>query len=91
MHAVFKVSELALWKKYTASIKSCGNLKNLFVLFNATAESVDCSLFLKSLEKRFCNLTYRKNFVKHIKNLPQHLSEKFIYDNLSITDIAVKN
>ena len=32
-----------------------------------------------------------KNFVKHIENLPQHLSEKFIGDNLSITDIALRN
>ena len=32
-----------------------------------------------------------KNFIKHIENLPQHLSEKFIGDNLSITDIALKN
>ena len=71
------------------SIKSCYNLtKSLLVLFNATAESVNCSLFLKNLEKHFCNLTYKKNFVKHIKNLPQNLSENFIGDNLSITDIA---
>ena len=33
----------------------------------------------------------KKNFVKRIKNLSQHLSEKFIGDNLSITDIALKN
>ena len=36
-----------------------------------------------------CDL--QKNFVKRIENLPQHLSEKFIGDNLSITDIALKN
>ena len=48
---VFKVSKLALWKKYTASIKSCYNSKKcLFVLFNATIESVNCSLILKNLK-----------------------------------------
>ena len=58
---------------------------------NATAESVNYSVFWKNLLKHFCNLTYKKNFVKHIKNLPQHLSEKFIGDNLSITDIVLRN
>ena len=87
-----KVSELALRKKYTGFIKSCCNLtKSLFVLFDATAESVNCFLLSKNLEKYFCHLTYKKNFVKDIENLPQHLSEKFIGDNLSITDIALRN
>ena len=85
MQAVFKVSELALWKKYTTSIKSCCNLKtSLFDLFNAAAESVNCSFFLKNLEKHVCNLTC-------IEDLPQHLLEKFIGDNSSITDIALRN
>ena len=64
--------------------------KSLLVLFNATAESVNYSVFWKKLQKRFSNLTFKKNFVKHIKNLPQHLSEKFIGDNLLSTDIALK-
>ena len=66
--------------------------KKISVFFNATAESVNCSLFLKNLEKHFCNLTcrYKKNFVKRIENLSQHLSEKFTGTNLSITDIALK-
>ena len=34
--------------------------KSLFVLFNVVAESVNCSLILKKLEKDFCNLTYKK-------------------------------
>ena len=59
-----------------------------FVWLNFTAESVNCSLFLKNLEKTFLQFDLQKNFVKHIKNLPQHLSEKFIGDNLSIIDIA---
>ena len=33
----------------------------------------------------------KKNFVKHIENLKQHLSEKLIGDNLSITDIDLRN
>ena len=61
-------------------------------MFNPTAESVNCSLFLKNVEKHFCNLTYKKkNIVKHIENLPQYLSKKLIGDNLSITDIAFRN
>ena len=63
---------------------------SLFVLFNATAESVNYSVFLKNLETHFCNLTCKKNFVKRIENLPQHLSEKLIGDNLSIINIALK-
>ena len=39
---------------------------------------MSCSLFLKNLETHFCNVTCKKNFVKCIKNLSQHLSEKFI-------------
>ena len=40
--------------------KSCGHLsKSVFVLFNAMAESVNCSLFLKNLGKRFCKTTYK--------------------------------
>ena len=43
--------------------------KFLFVLFKPTSEFVNCSPFLKNLEKHFCNLTYKKkNFVKHIEN-----------------------
>ena len=59
-------------------------------MLNASTESVNCSLFLKNLEKHLCNWIYKKNFSKHIKNLPQHLSEKFSGDNLSITDIALE-
>ena len=62
-----------------------------FVLLNFTAESVNCSL-LKNLKKTFLQFDLqKKNFVTHIENLPQHLSEKFIGDNLSITDIALRN
>ena len=91
MQTVFKVGELALWKKHPVFIKCCCNLKtSLFVLFNATVESVNGSLFLKNLETHFSNVTCKKNFVKHVENLQQHLSENFIGDNLSIIDIALK-
>ena len=33
--------------------------KFLFVVFNPTAESVNCFLFLKNLEKHFRDLTYK--------------------------------
>ena len=68
-------------------------LKNyIFAWFNFTAESVNCSLFLKYLEKIFLQFDLQtKNFVKHIENLPQRLSEKFIGDNLSVIDIASRN
>ena len=52
---------------------------------------MNCFLFLKNLEKHFCNSTYKKNFVQHIENLLQYLLEKFMGDNLSITDIALRN
>ena len=39
----------------------------------------------------FLQCDLQKYFVKRFENLPQHLSEKFIGDNLSITDIALKN
>ena len=92
MFTVFKVSELALWKNYTVFLKRCCSLKSsLFVLFNATVESVNCFLFLKNVETHFCSVIRKKHFVKHIENLPQHLWENFIGDNLSITDIALRN
>ena len=83
MHAMFKVGELALWKKYAGSKKSCYNLN----LFHATPESVNCS-FLEKSRKAFLQFDFSS---KHIGNLLQHLSEKFVGDNLSITDIVLRN
>ena len=75
---MIKIGELALRKKYTVFLKCCCTLKtSLFVIFNATAESVNCSNFLKNLETYFCNVICKKIFVEIIENLPQHLSEKF--------------
>ena len=49
--------------------------------------------FLEKPRKTFLqfHIGLQKNFVKLIENLPQHLSERFIGDNLSITDIAFRN
>ena len=61
--------------KFTVSIKCCCIINNLLlnILFNVTAEFLKCSLFLKNLEKHFCDLTYKKKyFVKRNENLPQH-------------------
>ena len=60
--------------KFTVSIKSCCNLsKSLFVVFNPSAESVNYSLFLKNLEKHFCDLSYKKktssNTLKIYRNI----------------------
>ena len=54
---------------------------SLLVLFNATAESVNCFFFLEKSRNKFLQCDLQKNFVKRIENLSQHLSEKFIGDN----------
>ena len=61
-------------EKYTVFLKCCRSSKSsVFVMFNATAEYVNYSL-LKNVKTHFCNVICKKNFVKHIENLPQHLS-----------------
>ena len=92
MHTVFKVGSSRYGKIHGVDKVLLQFKKSLFVSFEPTAKSMNCSLFLKNLEKHFYDLAYKKkSFVKHIENLPQHLSEKFIGDNLSITDIALRN
>ena len=92
MHTVIKVCELALWQKFIVFFKCCRNVKtSLFVLFNFKAESMNCFLFLKNLDTHCYNVTSKKNFVKINKSLPKHLSEKFVGNNSSIIDIALKN
>ena len=55
------------------------------------AESVNCSLFFEKSRKTLLLFDLQeKNCVKHIENFPQHLSEKFIRDNLSITDVSLQ-
>ena len=62
-----------------------------FVWLNFTAESVNCSLFPKNAEKNILQFDLQKKLRQNIENLPQQLSEKFIGDNLSIIDVALKN
>ena len=44
----------------------------------------------QSIKTLFLQFDLQKNFVKHVENSPQHLSEKFIGDNLSITDVVLR-
>ena len=56
--------------------------KIFFVSVNATAESVNRSLFLKNVEKYFYDLTYKKKLCQtHRKFTTFSLLEKFIGDN----------
>ena len=80
---VIKVSELiGAAEIYT---KSCCNFKKShYVLFSAAADSVNCSLFLKNLEKRMCNKLQNKTSSDTLKIY------RYIYrKNLSITDIKI--
>ena len=43
--------------------------KSFFVFFNATAESVNCSFFLKNLEKHFCNRKFTATIIGKIYRL----------------------
>ena len=76
-------------------MKSCSNFrKSFFVLFDATAEFVNCSLFLKNLEKTFLQIysQRKKNRQTHGKYTATFIGK--IYrrgDDLSITDIALRN
>ena len=89
MHTVIKVSELALWKKYTVFLRCCCNLKkSCFVLFNATAEFMNCSLFSEKSRDAFLqrDLQKKKLCQNHWK-----FTATFIGGNISIPDIALKN
>ena len=71
VHKVFKVRELALWKKYTVSINSHYNVKNLS-LFYCQDRVRDLLSFLEKLKKHFCNLTSKKpesNALKIYRNI----------------------
>ena len=79
-------------RKYTVFVKSCCNLtKSLFVLFDAAAESMNCSLFLKNLKKRFCNNDSQKKLRQAYRKFTVTFIGKFSGNNLSITDIALRN
>ena len=78
-------------EKYTVSIKSCYNLKkSLFVLFNATAEVREPLFFDKKTRKTFLQLELPEKLCQTHRKFTATLSEKFIGNNLSITDIALK-
>ena len=75
------------------SIKTCCNFPKLFLClasFHGRVREL-LSFLEKSRKNIFAIRLTKKNFVKHIENLPQHLSEKFIGDNSSIIDIALRN
>ena len=91
----FKVSELVLRKKHTVSIKSCCNFKKyIFVLLNATAESLNCSVFLKNVKKKFLQFDVQKKKISPlelIEKLPQHLSQNFSAMIRRLSILLVRN
>ena len=78
----------------TVFLKCCSNLKiSLFVLYNATAESMNCSLLLKNLETHFCNVTCKKTSSKSLKiyrNIyRKNLSAKIYRSPISLEEIEI--
>ena len=66
--------------------------KNIsFCLISCHGRVREVLSFFEKSRNTFLQSDLQKHFVKHVKNLSQHLSEKFIGDNLSITDIALKH
>ena len=77
----FKVSELAQWKKYTVSIKSCYNLKNL---------SMFCLMSRRVRELLFLFLTCKKKKTSsNIENLRQHFSAIIYRLPISLQEIEI--
>ena len=63
-----------------------------FVWLNFTAESVNCSLFLKNLEKTFLQFDLQKKTLSNTLKIYRNVYQKnSISDNLSIIDIASRN
>ena len=54
--------------------------KSLFVLFHATAEPVNHSVFWKNLQKHFCNLIYKKKTSSNTLKIYRNIYRK----NLSV-------
>ena len=48
----------------------------LFVVFNPTAKSVNCSFFLKNLETHFCDLTYKKKTLSNTLKIYRNIYRK---------------
>ena len=93
MLTVFKVNKLALWKKYTVSIKSCCKFKKISQCFVKCYGRVrELLSYLENPRKIFLLFDLqKKNFVKHIENLSQHLPKVIMGNNVSITDIALRH
>ena len=73
-------------EKTRCSLRLVVIFKNyFFVWLNFTAKSMTLS---KSRKNIFAIRFTKKNFVKHIENLPQYLSGKFVGDNLSVSPRA---
>ena len=74
-------------EKTRCSLRLVISKNYFFVWLNFTAKSTNCSLS-KSRKNIFAIRFTKKNFVKHIENLPQYLSGKFVGDNLSVSPRA---
>ena len=91
-----KVSGLAQWrygKNSRCPLRLVVILKNyFFILFNFTAESVNCSL-LKNLDTTFLQFhLQKKKTLSHTLKIHRKIyRKKFIGDNLLIIDIALRN
>ena len=93
-YSCLRWSKLVNWrsvKNYTESMKFCCNLKTSFCFVSRHGRARELFAFLEKFPKVFLQFDFQKHFVKHFDNLPQHLSEKFIGDSLSITDIGLRN
>ena len=77
--------------KFTVSIKSYCSLNKFSLFYLIPWQSRELLSILEKSRKTFLHFDLLENFVKHNANLPQHLSEKLISDNLPITDIALRN
>ena len=79
----------------TVSTQSvCNSKKSLFVLFNATAESVNSSFLSKNHKKHFSNLTYQKktssNTLKIYPNIYRKNLSAIIYQlPISLQEIKI--
>ena len=80
-------------EKTRCSLRLVVIFKNyFFVWLNFTAGSVNCSLFLKNLEKTFLQFDLQKKTASDTSKIYRNIYRKnFIGDNLSIIDIALKN
>ena len=72
---MFKTSNLVSWRcgintRYPFSLVTIK--KDLFFFVYCRGRVRKLLSFLRKSAKNFCYLTNKKNFVKHIENLPQH-------------------